>query len=116
MTIKYIARLDGQIVGTRTSTRVWAPYYAYAVVLNGHEHTNHVVCWNSRLDLARKEASRYQGFGYRADIVEAEVVAPRMSRTGYHADSVQAAIDSSRAPISGKEAKAIHSLLKGRAS
>lgn len=71
MTTKYIARVDGRIVGTRTTKE---RTYTHAIVINGHQYTDHVVTWCGRLDLAQGEQRKYARYGYRADIVTAEVV------------------------------------------
>jgi hypothetical protein len=72
---KYIARLDGQIVGTRKSAA--QRVYTHAIVIYGHGKTNHVVTWCGRVDLAQGEQRKYARYGYRADIVPAEVIAPK---------------------------------------
>ena len=77
MTTKYVARINGTIVGNRTSKE---RTYTHAIVVNGHGKTNKVVTWCGRLDLARNEQRKYQRFGYTADIVEAEI-APSNART-----------------------------------
>lgn len=71
--IKYVARLNGQIVGTRTSERT----YTHAVILNGHGETDLVRTWCGRLDLAQAEQRKAQRCGFRADIVPAERLAPK---------------------------------------
>lgn len=68
--IKYVVRIAGQIVGTRTSERT----YTHAVVLNGHGETDLVRTWCGRLDLALGEQRKYQRYGFRADVVPAETV------------------------------------------
>jgi hypothetical protein len=68
--IKYIARLNGQIVGTRTSERT----YTHAVVINGHDKTDHVATWCGRLDLAQGAQRKYQRYAFRAEIVPAETI------------------------------------------
>src|SRR4051812_28153649 len=70
MATKYVARINGTIVGTRTTKD---RTYTHAVVINGHSKTDHVATWCGRLDLAQKEQRKYQGFGYRAEIVAAEI-------------------------------------------
>jgi hypothetical protein len=70
---KYLARLDGQIVGTRSTDRT----YTHAIVVNGHARTNFVAAWSGRLDLALKTAAKWGRYGYRVDIVPAEVVTPK---------------------------------------
>lgn len=59
MTIKYIARFNDQIVGTRNSAA--ERVYTHAVVRHGPDMVPTVVTWCGRLDLARGEASRRQG-------------------------------------------------------
>lgn len=73
--IKYIARVNGQIVGTRKSAA--QRVYTHAIVVNGHGKTNHVVTWCGRPDLARNEQRKYAAYGYTADIVPAEVVSSK---------------------------------------
>jgi hypothetical protein len=72
MKIKYAARLNGHIVGTRSSERT----YSHALVINGHAHTDFVATWCGRLDLAQKQAAKYAAYGYRTDIVPAEMILP----------------------------------------
>jgi hypothetical protein len=71
--IKYVVRIAGQIVGTRTSDRK----YTHAVVINGHDKTDHVATWCGRLDLAQAEQRKYQRYAFRAEIVAVEILAPK---------------------------------------
>lgn len=73
--IKYVARLDGRIVGTRTSAA--GRIYTHAIVINGHDKTDHVVTWCGRIDLARNEQRKYARYGYRAEIAIVETVEPK---------------------------------------
>jgi hypothetical protein len=66
---KYEARLDGRIVGTRTSAA--QRVYTHAVVCHGHGKSDVVQAWCGRLDLAQGEARKYQRYGYTVDIVPA---------------------------------------------
>lgn len=77
--IKYIAYHEGKIVGTRTSGA--GRVYTHAVAVWGHAKNGVVVTWCGRLDLARNEQRKYQKFGYRAEIVEAQVIQPK-AKTG----------------------------------
>lgn len=70
MSTKYVARVAGIIVGNRTTKD---RTYTHAVVINGHNKTDCVVTWCGRLDLAQNEQRKYQRYGYRADIVPAEI-------------------------------------------
>lgn len=76
MATKYVARLNGQIVGTRKSN-ITNKTYTHAIVINGHGKTDHVVTWCSRVDLAHGEQRKYARYGYRAEIVPAEIVVPK---------------------------------------
>lgn len=71
--IKYVARLNGQIVGTRSSSRD----FAHAVVINGHDKTDHVTAWCARLELAEAVQRRYERCAFRAEIVPAERLEPK---------------------------------------
>jgi hypothetical protein len=73
--MKYVAKLNNVIVGTRTSKA--GRVYTHAIVVNGHGKTDTVVTWCGRLDLAQGEQRKYARYGYRAEIAVAEVVAPR---------------------------------------
>jgi hypothetical protein len=84
---KYIARLDGEIVGTRKSAA--QRVYTHAVVLNGHGRTNYVATWCGRLDLAQREQRKHARYGYRADIVPAEVVGPRVKALPSFDEAIQ---------------------------
>jgi len=79
MATKFIARLDGRIVGNRTSKE---RTYTHAIVINGHHRTDHVATWCGRLDLAQGEQRKYQRAGFRADIVPAEIAEPVKGRAG----------------------------------
>lgn len=67
---KYIAKHEGQIVGTRTSDRT----YTHAIVTQGHGKGPHVATWCGRFDLAQGEKRKAERYGYTATIVEVEVV------------------------------------------
>jgi hypothetical protein len=69
MATKYVARIDGQIVGHRTTMN---RTYSHAIVVNGHGKTNKVLTWCGRLDLAQGEQRKAQRYGYTAEIVPAE--------------------------------------------
>jgi hypothetical protein len=73
MSTKYVARVNGQIIGNRTTKD---RTYTHAVVINGHGRTDVVATWCGRHDLALNEQRKYQRYGYTADIVPAEL-APR---------------------------------------
>ena len=69
----YIARLNGTVVGKRTSAA--GRLYTHAIVTQ-HDHPGcvpKVVAWCSRLDLARGEQRKHSRPGYTAHIVEAEL-------------------------------------------
>jgi hypothetical protein len=68
--IKYTARLNGEIVGTRNSDRI----YTHAIVTwtEGVEPT--VATWCGRPDLARNEQSKRNRDGWTAEIVPVEGV------------------------------------------
>jgi hypothetical protein len=72
---KYVARLNGQIVGNRTTERV----YTHAVVVRGHGQNDSVATWCGRLDLAQGEQRKAASRGFHAEIVPAEMVAPNKS-------------------------------------
>lgn len=76
MTIKYIAKHEGKIVGTRTSAA--GRVYTHAIVVNGNGKTDHVVTWCGRPDLALGEQRKYERFGYRAEIADVEVVPAKL--------------------------------------
>jgi hypothetical protein len=70
--IKYVARHNGEIVGTRTSAA--GRVYTHAIAVWGHGKTAEVRTWCGRLDLAQGEQRKYQRYGYTAEIVPVEVV------------------------------------------
>lgn len=72
MATKYIAKLDGKIVGKRaTRDRT----YTHAIVVRGHgEAEPHVASWAGRPDLAQREAARQRSYYPHVWVVEAEVV------------------------------------------
>jgi hypothetical protein len=77
MTTKYIARLNNEIVGKRTSKdRV----YTHAIVIRGHGKGPHVRSWAGSLQLAQKACSQWTNYGYSVEIVPAEIV-PSNART-----------------------------------
>lgn len=67
---KYIAKHEGQIVGTRTSAA--GRIYTHAIVTQGHGKGPHVATWCGRLDLALGEKRKAERYGYTATIVEVE--------------------------------------------
>lgn len=72
--VKYLARLDGQVIGTRKSPRVYT--HAIAIRTDGGSadfaiRQARVVSWCGRLDLAQAEARRR---GPLAFIVPAETI------------------------------------------
>jgi hypothetical protein len=72
---KYVARHNGEIIGTRRSTiPTNLKTYTHAVAVWGHGKTAKVVTWCSRPDLAQGEQRKYQRYGYQAQIVPVEVV------------------------------------------
>jgi hypothetical protein len=68
--IKYVARYQGEIVGTRSSDRA----YTHAVVTWGHGKTADVPSWCGSLRLAQNKQREYQRYGYTVEIVEVESV------------------------------------------
>jgi hypothetical protein len=73
---KYIARLDNEIVGKRTSKdRV----YTHAIVVHNCNGP-HVATWCGRLDLALGEKRKRERSGFPATIVPVEI-APSNART-----------------------------------
>lgn len=74
-TTKYVARHNGEIIGTRKSSiPTSCKTYTHAVAVWGHGQTGVVKTWCSRLDLAQGEQRKYQRYGYTAEIVPAEIV------------------------------------------
>lgn len=67
---KYVAKHEGQIVGTRTSDRT----YTHAIVTQGHGKGPHVATWCGRLDLAHGEQRKAERYGYTATIVPVEII------------------------------------------
>ncbi len=67
---KYLARRNGEIIGTRKSAA--QRVYTHAVAVWGHGKTAEVVTWCGRLDLAQGEQRKYQRYGYTAEIVDVE--------------------------------------------
>jgi hypothetical protein len=78
MSAKYIASLNGKIVGKRISNIV-DKTYTHAIVAWGHGMDPHVVAWASRLDLAQGQKRKYQHWGFQAEIVSAVVVSKKES-------------------------------------
>ncbi len=72
---KYIAYLNGKIVGTRTSAA--KRVYTHAIVANGHARVDQVVAWSGSLRLAQVQQRNWERYGYRIDIVEAQVIQPK---------------------------------------
>ena len=70
MATKYVARLDGNIIGKRTTKD---RTYTHAVVVHGHGKEPHTKNWCGRLDLAQKEQRKWQSYGYTAHVVPAEL-------------------------------------------
>jgi hypothetical protein len=85
MTTKYIAYHNGKIVGTRKSA-ITHKTYSHAVVVWGHGKDGEVVTWCSRIDLAHGEQRKYQRYGFRAEIVEAQIIAPKKAQPKPDAD------------------------------
>lgn len=82
MATKYVARLNGEIIGKRTSkdrTYTHAIICARPAVGNYYHGKNskfeaaHITNWCGRLDLAQKEASRWSKMYEVVEIVPAEV-------------------------------------------
>jgi hypothetical protein len=72
---KYVARHNGWIIGKRVSTIPPAvKTYTHAVAVWGHGQTGVVKTWCSRLDLAQDMQRKYQRYGFRAEILTAEIV------------------------------------------
>jgi hypothetical protein len=74
MATKYVARVNGAIVGKRTTKD---RTYTHAIVVSRVDHEGRrgleVVAWCGRPDLAQAEQRHYQRCGFMADIVQAEV-------------------------------------------
>lgn len=85
---KYVARLNGEIVGTRTTERA----YTHAVIcaqtseanyFHGHgtnKEAPHIAAWCGRLELARKQVQRLAPYYKVVEIVPAELQ-PSNART-----------------------------------
>jgi hypothetical protein len=76
--VKYVARHNGQIIGTRNSTIATTDkIYTHAVAVWGHGLTAKVKTWCSRLDLAQSQQRVYTRYGFTAVIVPVEILAPK---------------------------------------
>jgi hypothetical protein len=70
---KYIARLNGAIVGKRTSDRT----YTHAIVTYRDGYAPAVATWCGRPDLAQGEQRKRSGNGWTAVAVPVEIEAPK---------------------------------------
>lgn len=76
MATKYVARINGEIVGHRTTKD---RTYTYAIVVDQSiggwraDRGMHVVAWAGRSDLAAKEASKWSKYFSFVKIVPAEL-------------------------------------------
>lgn len=70
MATKYVVRHNGIIIGKRTTQD---RTYTHAIAVWGHGEEAKVVTWCGRPDLAAGEQRKYQRYGYRAEILPAEL-------------------------------------------
>jgi hypothetical protein len=87
--VKYVARHNGEIIGTRNSTIPAAnKTYTHAVAVWGHGLTAKVKTWCSRLDLAQSQQRVYTRYGFQAEIVPVEIFTPKAKPISWAAEVI----------------------------